>query len=223
LPGPPASSPFQTCHAWRCRLAADGYYKVIPPDAEPNIFPVFEAAQQQGGTEKTVKKVDPERWTEVKQQTEQGAQQGSEGSRDWPKGVVDEEAQGRGVEPTPPLVVNSFTGKYMQVLPDDHYFRIPGVIDIGDTYSAVLSERDFKMTGLQFLFQVEAAGLHTLSLRWAGGDAEGGGDSLYVVVFEEGTDKIQLGLKTLKPKMVKIQDTFEADYAGCCLDPRSHM
>ena len=63
----------------------------------------------------------------------------------------------------------SFTGSYMQVLPDDR-----------DSYHHI--DGSFPMTGLAFNIRVRVPGRHTLFLRWTGGDSVGGGDSLYAVM-----------------------------------------
>ena len=74
---------------------------------------------------------------------------------------------------------NSFTGSYMQVLPDD-----------SDDYNDIYGPGSFTMTGLDFAFDVTTEGLYTLWLRWTAGDTVGGGDSLYAVVRKDGTDEI---------------------------------
>ena len=90
-------------------------------------------------------------------------------------------------------ITGSFTGKYLQVLPDDR-----------DHYNDIFGQGSFTMTGLDFAFTVEKTGVHTLFLRWAGGDTGGGSDSLYAVVRCDDTDAILPGLDTFKPKRIGI-------------------
>ena len=59
---------------------------------------------------------------------------------------------------------NSFTGTYFQVLPDDR-----------DSYSDIYGAGSFTMTGLKFKIRVQDPGLHTLYVRWTGGETVGGG------------------------------------------------
>jgi hypothetical protein len=40
------------------------------------------------------------------------------------------------------------------------------------------------MTGLAFRLRVSTPGVHTLFLRWTGGDTVGGGDSLYATLYD---------------------------------------
>ena len=62
--------------------------------------------------------------------------------------------------------------QYAQVLPDD-----------GGDYNDIASMTDFDtIARLAFSIKPDLNGIHTVSLRWAGGDNEGGGDSLYVVM-----------------------------------------
>jgi hypothetical protein len=106
---------------------------------------------------------------------------------------------------------NSFTGKYLQVLPDD-----------SDTYNELSHESlSFKMTGLEFAFKVEAPGVHTASLRWTGGDSVGGGDSMYVTVWDATSGKLMPGLTTFKPSTEDFLDA-PGKYAGCCYNPITH-
>ena len=68
-------------------------------------------------------------------------------------------------------VVHSFTGKYLQVLPDN-----------GDNYNEVHSYESFVWTALEFRLKVPAADTYTLFVRWSGGDTGGAGDSMYATV-----------------------------------------
>lgn len=99
------------------------------------------------------------------------------------------------------VAVNSLTGSYMQVLPDDH-----------DSYHDINGPASFTMTGLRYRLRVTTAGLHTLFLRWTGGDTVGGGDSLYAVMYDS-EDNIVSGPPTYKPKQEGINS---GRYAGCC-------
>ena len=92
-------------------------------------------------------------------------------------------------------IKGSFTGKYLQVLPDDR-----------DDYNDIYGQGSFTMTGLDFAFTVEKTGAHTLFLRWAGGDMGGGSDSLYAVVRRDDTDAIVPGPDIFKPKRIGIAD-----------------
>lgn len=120
-------------------------------------------------------------------------------------------------------VQNSFAGSYVQVLPDDHDkpSNIPNHPPGGDTYDQITGPESFVMTGLQFDFDVVQAGVHKLSLRWAGGDVQGGGDSLYVLVRDARSGALQHGVATLKPAKVKIGEVAD-QFAGCCYDSHTH-
>ena len=76
---------------------------------------------------------------------------------------------------------HSFTGSFMQVLPDDR-----------DSYNDIYGAGSFTMTGLDWAFDISTEGLYTLFLRWTAGDDYGGGDSLYAVVRKDGTDDMVL-------------------------------
>ena len=90
-------------------------------------------------------------------------------------------------------VPGSFTGSYMQVLPDDR-----------SSYHDIHGEGSFTMTGLEYVIDVATPGEHTLYLRWSAGDDQGAGDSLYVVMRDYNTDHILPGKSTLKPKLEAI-------------------
>ena len=107
-------------------------------------------------------------------------------------------------------VDGSFTGSYMQVLPDDR-----------NSYYDIHGEGSFTMTGLEYVIDVAAAGKHTLYLRWSAGADKGAGDSLYVVMREYATDHIVAGESTLKPTLVAI-DAVPGQFAGCCYDHSTH-
>ena len=107
-------------------------------------------------------------------------------------------------------ITGSFTGSYMQVLPDDR-----------DSYHQLHGEGSFTMTGLEYVIDIATAGKHTLYLRWSAGDDRGAGDSLYVVMREYATDHIVPGPDTLKPSRVQI-DAVPGQFAGCCWSNITH-
>ena len=106
--------------------------------------------------------------------------------------------------------INSFTGSFMQVLPDDR-----------DSYHQITGDSSFTMTGLDFAFRVTTPGLYTLFLRWTGGDTVGGGDSLYAVVRRSGSDSIMTGPDVYKPQRIPI-DQNPGQFTGCCYNPTTH-
>ena len=101
-------------------------------------------------------------------------------------------------------VPGSFTGSYMQVLPDDR-----------SSYHDIHGEGSFTMTGLEYVIDVATPGEHTLYLRWSAGDDQGAGDSLYVVMRDYNTDHILPGKSTLKPKLEAI-DAVPGKWAAAC-------
>ena len=112
-----------------------------------------------------------------------------------------------------PGIKGSFTGSYMQVLPDDR-----------DSYNDIHGGNSFRMTGLEFRIRVYHPGLHTLFLRWTGGDTVGGGDSLYVVLYDA-EDQLVSGPPTMRPKVRSVCDRNGAGvdiYAGCCYSMVTH-
>ena len=55
--------------------------------------------------------------------------------------------------------------------------------DDGGDYNEIAEINDFDtIARLSFSIKPDLDGIHTVSLRWAGGDNEGAGDSLYVVM-----------------------------------------
>ena len=106
--------------------------------------------------------------------------------------------------------INSFTGSFMQVLPDDR-----------DSYHNIFGLGSFTMTGLDFAFRVTTPGLYTLFLRWTGGDTVGGGDSLYAVVRRAGSDELMTGPDAYKPAQIPI-DQNPGQFTGCCYNPVTH-
>ena len=105
---------------------------------------------------------------------------------------------------------NSFTGSYMQVLPDDR-----------DSYHAIMGSGSFTMTGLEFHLRVFEPGLHTLFMRWTGGDSVGGGDSVYAVMYHAESGDIAPGRSTYTPLLVGLEEN-PGQFAGCCYTPITH-
>mmetsp|Transcript_1070 Transcript_1070/g.3644 ORF Transcript_1070/g.3644 Transcript_1070/m.3644 type:complete len:375 (-) Transcript_1070:262-1386(-) len=105
-------------------------------------------------------------------------------------------------------IANSFAGVYLQVLPDD-----------ADSYNDVSTEGSFTQTYVSFDIRVEEEaekeGIHTLFLRWSGGDVVGGGDSLYAVMVDKEEGSFVPGLATVRDATVAIEGT---QYSGCCYD-----
>jgi len=127
-----------------------------------------------------------------------------------------------GKPPTGPT--NSYDGRFLQVLPDSgrSYPGRGGHLK----HAAQLDDVDIKSPYVNFNLRVdrEHAGIHTLFLRWTGGDTVGGGDSLYVVLYKkESKSKRTLvhGQQTVKPAVVPI-DAGMSRYAGCCYDMVTH-
>jgi len=110
-------------------------------------------------------------------------------------------------------VNNSFTGRYMQVLPSDGRLQI--------NPNALWENADLLLQLPQLIFKLRVThhGLHTVYLRWAGGDMFGGGDSVYVAMYD-GKGKLAPGVSTLKPVSLPIQDTY---FAGCCYNMYWHV
>lgn len=104
----------------------------------------------------------------------------------------------------------SFTGVYVQALPDDR-----------DTYADIYGVGSFTMTGLDFQLEVKEAGVYTLFLRWTGGDTYGGGDSLYAVMRDTATDAFMPGPSTFKKKLVPMDEA--PGVVGCCYDHATHQ
>ena len=112
---------------------------------------------------------------------------------------------------------HSYDGHYLQVLPDSGR-SYPG----RGEHLQHAKELDGNSPYISFLMKVtrEGEGIHTLFLRWTGGDTVGGGDSLYVVMYKkERNDKKVLvrGQQTVKPAVVPI-DAGMSRFAGCCYD-----
>lgn len=115
--------------------------------------------------------------------------------------------------------VNSFTGQFLQVLPD-----------VGRNYperGSQLAHVEQLLTDspyISFTINVRKAGWHKLFLRWTGGDTKGAGDSLYVSMHKEKGRKpkdVIIGQRTLKPKVIPI-DAGAFSFAGCCYNMQTH-
>ena len=106
-------------------------------------------------------------------------------------------------------VVHSFTGKYLQVLPDN-----------GDNYNEVHSYESFVWTALEFRLRVPAADTYTLFVRWSGGDLFGTGDSMYVTMANADGSVVR-GVPTWRDRKVGIGDT-PGQFSGCCYKMTTH-
>ena len=107
-------------------------------------------------------------------------------------------------------VANSFTGQYMQVLPDD-----------GDDYNRVNSEASFVWTSLEVSVRVKVAGAFSLFVRWSGGDTVGGGDSFYVALADAKSGAFVRGSPTWREAKVGIHEV-PGQFAGCCYSMTTH-
>ena len=112
---------------------------------------------------------------------------------------------------------NSFTGEYLQVLPDTGR-NYPSQGTRLTSVDQLLKEAPT----VTFRFRVDEKhpGWYTLFLRWTGGDTVGGADSLYVALFQK-NGKLLHGPRTLKPAVIPI-DASSVDFAGCCYDTATH-
>jgi len=116
--------------------------------------------------------------------------------------------------------IHSFTGKFLQVLPDTGR-TYPGRGERLSSVETLLQSSPY----IQYQIHVEKEGWHTLFLRWTGGDEIGGGDSLYVAMLEGNSAKVDTkavsGQRSLKPLMVPI-DASATSFAGCCYNGQTH-
>jgi len=115
---------------------------------------------------------------------------------------------------------HSYTEHYLQVLPDTgrsypkrgHHMKNPKELENVSPY-------------VSFSLRVtkEGAGLHTLFVRWTGGDTIGGGDSLYVLMdrIKGKTRSSVTGELTIKPAVIPV-DSGMSHFAGCCYDMITH-
>jgi len=128
---------------------------------------------------------------------------------------------------TPKGPQKSYDGRYLQVLEDSGRTYPPHGEHIEHARDLDKNEVSaFQAPYVTFLLTVtkEGRGVHTLFLRWTGGDTVGGGDSLYVVMYKKGkkgTKTLVTGQQTVKPAVVPIE-TGIGRYAGCCYDMVTH-
>jgi len=106
-------------------------------------------------------------------------------------------------------VVHSFTGKYLQVLPDN-----------GDNYNEVNSYESFVWTALEFNLRVPSADTYTLFVRWSGGDTGGAGDSMYATMANADGSVVR-GVPTWRDQTVGIGAT-PGQFSGCCYSKTTH-
>jgi len=114
----------------------------------------------------------------------------------------------------------SFGGKYLQVSPDTgrtypdptshHHCHLKIITDI---------EEESPYISFQLRVPKGGQGIHTLFVRWTGGDDIGGGDSFYVVMKHKG--EIVSGQRTIKPSVVPV-DSDKMPFAGCCYQHSTH-
>jgi hypothetical protein len=149
----------------------------------------------------------------------ENANDGDNDPQNWVLTKEDNADSHTGKAPTGPQ--HSYAGKYLQVLPDSGR-SYPG----RGEHPQHAKDLDGNSPYVSFLMKVtrEGEGIHTLFLRWTGGDTVGGGDSLYVVLYKkERNDKKNLvrGQQTVKPAVVPI-DAGMSRFAGCCYDMVSY-
>jgi hypothetical protein len=114
---------------------------------------------------------------------------------------------------------HSFTGRYLQVVPDEGR-----VYPSRGEHLTDLKQLENNSPYVAFRLDVskEGAGWHTLFLRWTGGDTVGGGDSVFVSLHSLSKSKSAIaGHRSLKPLKVPIDSTFR-NFAGCCYDMQTH-
>jgi len=156
---------------------------------------------------------------------------GSDGVERWTtiKADEDSEQQPGGNPWGPPpsgSIRNSFTGEYLQVLPDDRDSfggNDPGPrVKQWVNWHAFPDVEALTTTTLSFSLHVgeSGGGMHTLFLRWTGGDLRGAGDSMYVAMFDD-QGRVVPGPDAVKPTSVPIDDP-EHDFLGCCYNMKSH-
>ena len=116
---------------------------------------------------------------------------------------------------------HSYDGRFLQVLPDSGRSYPPRGQHL--QHASDLDKSGVQSPYVSFWLKVkkDGAGIHTLFVRWTGGDTVGGGDSLYVVLYKwEGRNKpksLVYGQQTVKPAVVPI-DAGMSRFAGCCYD-----
>jgi len=135
---------------------------------------------------------------------------------------------------------NSYDGHFLQVLPDSGRTYPTSISPAGgggghshgghhDLNDANALEGDSPYVSFQFKVTKDngGEGIHTLFIRWTGGDKVGGGDSFFVVLYKVPKNKkkhsheLIHGQQTVKPAVVPI-DAGMSKYAGCCYDMVTH-
>jgi len=122
---------------------------------------------------------------------------------------------------------HSYDGRYLQVLPDTGR-NYPG----RGQHLQHAADLEQMSPSVTFVLRVDpgGAGIHTLFLRWTGGDTRGGGDSLYVVLYKKEKKKrknnhqplvLVHGQQTVKPTVVPIGAGM-SQFTGCCYDMVTH-
>jgi len=112
--------------------------------------------------------------------------------------------------------INSFGGSFLQCLPDNgRRYPRQGISLREEAQLHVSPYVSFRLR-----VEKEGEGLHTLFLRWTGGDDFGGGDSLYVSLLDR-KGGVMYGEHTLKPAMVPIA-SGKTGFAGCCYEMTTH-
>lgn len=106
---------------------------------------------------------------------------------------------------------NAFTGTFLQALPD-----------VGVDLTNVKSAEDIMkhMPAIEVTLRISKEGVHTMFLRWTGGDKVGGGDSLYAIMLDV-DNKVIPGEDTFAPSQVPIDDP-KYGFIGCCYNMHTH-
>lgn len=119
---------------------------------------------------------------------------------------------------------NSFTGWWLQALPDEQqHFPPRGEPSSGReplTHAAQL-EGVAPYVGVSLRVAKDEGGMHTAFLRWTAGDTVGGGDSLYLVMVDSGGTVVP-GPDTMRPAIEGIAEQA-GRWAGCCYDLTTHV
>jgi len=127
-----------------------------------------------------------------------------------------------GKKPTGPI--NSFDKRFLQVLPDTGRSYPTRGSHLQKAKDLDRAKERTPYVSFKLKVEKDAEGIHTLFVRWTGGDTVGGGDSLYVVLYKADKKngyKLVHGQQTVKPTMVPI-DAGMSRFAGCCYDMETH-
>jgi len=112
---------------------------------------------------------------------------------------------------------NSFAGSFLQVLPDEsRHYPARG-------HDLVSIERNLdngQAPSVNFAIRPSEDGDHTLFLRWTGGDDVGGGDSMFVSMYDG--NMYVSGRYSVKPTYLNIGSSFGPKWAGCCRNEETH-